>query len=193
MSKALWACSVCGEDFTRRSSAERHRYNVHQGNSLVVRFVDYLAGRASGIYPEPIDPPRLLKRARPNFGKTPNGHLVNPNDVIVTDNRVNGFCWYPNTNIFLQHLSNQSSNEMPSRLDESFRNLQKLLQLKTLMNRHSNQEIPFFQPPMNISNPLCSIGILPYANISKIRTRFDHFFDPIIRMVMLKNPLQRSY
>jgi hypothetical protein len=150
MSKALWACSVCGEDFTRRSSAERHRYDVHQGNSLVVRFVDYLAGRASGIYPEPIDPPRLLRRARPQFGKTPNGHLVNPNDVIVTDNRVNGFCWYPNTNVFL-------------------------LQLKTLMNQHSNQEIPFFQPPMNISNPLCSTGILPYANISKVRTRFDHF------------------
>lgn len=25
MSKALWACSLCREDFTRRSSAERHR------------------------------------------------------------------------------------------------------------------------------------------------------------------------
>ena len=33
MSKALWACSLCGEDFTRRSSAERHRNNLHQGRS----------------------------------------------------------------------------------------------------------------------------------------------------------------
>lgn len=47
------------------------------------------------------------------------------------------------------------------------------------MNRHSNQEIPFFPPPMNISNPLCFTGILPYANISKVKTRIDHFFDPI--------------
>ena len=53
MSKALWACSVCGEDFTRRSSAERHRDNVHQGNSLVVRFVDYLAGRAAEFMRRP--------------------------------------------------------------------------------------------------------------------------------------------
>lgn len=87
MSKAVWGCSVCGEDFTRRSSGERHRYNVHQGNSLVIKFVDYLARRASGIYPAPINPPRLLRRARPQFGKTPNGQLVNPNDVIVTGNR----------------------------------------------------------------------------------------------------------
>jgi hypothetical protein len=152
-----------------------------------------LAGRASGIYPAPIDPPRLLRRARPQFGKTLNGHLVNPNDGIITDNRAKDFYWYLDTNIFLQPLSNQSSNEMPSCSDESFRNLQKLEQLKTLMNRHSNQEIPLLQPPMNISNPLCSTGILPYANISKVRTRFDHFFDPIIRMIMLKNALQRSY
>ena len=201
MSKALWACSVCGEDFTRRSSAERHRDNVHQGNSLVVRFIDYLAGRASGFYPTPIDPPRISKRARPQFGKTPNDPLFNATDVVVADNRIKDICWYTNMNknlskmnpIFWQHLSNQSSNEMPGRLDESFRNLQKLVQFKTIMNRCSNQEIPFFLPPMNISKPLCSTGILPYANSSKVRTRIDYFFDPIIRMNMLKGILQRSY
>ena len=69
MSKALWACSLCGEDFTRRSSAERHRNNVHNGKSILVRFVEYLAGRASGLYPKPIDPPRLSRRGRPRFGK----------------------------------------------------------------------------------------------------------------------------
>ncbi len=71
MSKALWACSLCGEDFTRRSSAERHRNNIHQGRSSLVRFVEYLAGRASGLYPRPIDPPRLARRGRrPQFGRT---------------------------------------------------------------------------------------------------------------------------
>jgi hypothetical protein len=201
MSKPLWACLVCGEDFTRRSSAERHRDTVHQGNSLIVRFVDYLAGRASGIYAAPIDPPRLLKRARPQFGKTPNGDLVNATDVIVAENMIKDSCWYTNTNknlskanpSYLEYLSNRSSNEMTNRLDESFRNLQKLLQLKTLMNRHSNQEIPFFLPTINISKPLCSTGILPSSNISNVRTKFDHFFDPVARMIVLKNALLRSY
>jgi hypothetical protein len=35
MSKALWACSICGEDFTRRSSAERHSNNLHQGRKIL--------------------------------------------------------------------------------------------------------------------------------------------------------------
>jgi hypothetical protein len=86
-------------------------------------------------------------------------------------------------------LSNQSSNQMPSRLDEFFTNLQKMLQLKTIMNQNSNQEIPYFVPTMNVSRPLCSTAILPYANISKIGTGFDHFFDTIIKMHILKNLL----
>jgi hypothetical protein len=195
MSKPTWACSVCGEDFTRRSSAERHRDNVHQGNSLVIRFVDYLAGRASGIYPTPIDPPRLLRTTRPQFGKTPNDHLVR----AIPDNSIKDFGWYTNMNTnlsrmdpsFFQHLSNQSSNQMPSPLDEFFTNLQKMLQLKTIMNHISNQEIPYLVPTMNVSRPLCSTGILPYANIStyKVRTGFDHYFDTIIKINMLKNLL----
>jgi hypothetical protein len=193
MSKPTWACSVCGEDFTRRSSAERHRDNVHQGNSLVIRFVDYLAGRGSGIYPTPIDPPRLLRTTRPQFGKTPNGHLVR----ATPDYSIKDFGWYANMNtnlsrmdpIFFQHLSNQSSNQTPSRADEFFTNLQKMLQLKTIMNQNSNQEIPYFLPTMNVSRPLCFTGILPYANISKVGTGFDHYFNTIIKINMLKNLL----
>lgn len=194
MSKALWACSLCGEDFTRRSSAERHRYTVHQGNSLIVRFVDYLAARSSGIYAAPIDPPRLLKRARPEFGKTPNGDFVNATDVIVAENTIKDPYSHINTNknlsklnpSYLQYLSNESSNEMTN-IDETFINLQNLLQLKMIMNRYSNQQIPFFLTLMNNSNPLCSTGIFPYANSSRVRS--DHFFDTMIRMIMLKDLL----
>lgn len=198
MSKALWACSVCGEDFTRRTSGERHSENVHGGNSLVVRFVDYLAGRASGIYPEPIDPPRLLKRTRPHFGKTPNGDFVNATDAFGAENMIKDSYWNSNTNknlsklnpSYLQYLSNQSSNEMTN-LDENLRNLQNPLQLKMIMNGYSNQQIPFFLPPMNNSNPLCSTGIFPYTNSSRVRS--DHFFDTIMKMIMLKAILRRSY
>jgi hypothetical protein len=166
---------------------------------LSVRFVDYLAGRASGIYPNPIDPPRLLKRTRPQFGKTPYDHLFNATDVMVADNRIKDIRWYTNMDknlskmnpILLEQLSNQSNDEMPSRLDEFFRNLQNFLQLKTIMNRYSNHQIPFFLPPMNISNPSCSTVIFPYANSSRVR--FDHFFDSIIKINMLRAILRRSY
>ncbi len=57
-SKALYACVLCGEDFTRHSSAKRHRRIVHDGT--IVRYNEYLGGRASGIYPPPTIPPRLL-------------------------------------------------------------------------------------------------------------------------------------
>ena len=65
MSKPLWACSICGEDFTRKSSAKRHGFNVHDEKGLVVRYTDYLVGRMSGQYPKPIEPPRLSERYPP--------------------------------------------------------------------------------------------------------------------------------
>lgn len=66
MSKPLFACTVCGEDFTRKSSAHRHNVRVHNGLCNVVRFVDYLAGRVSGIYPLPIMPQRLQSKKKVN-------------------------------------------------------------------------------------------------------------------------------
>jgi hypothetical protein len=35
---------------SRKSSVKRHIQNIHSGNALYVSFVDYLAGRKSGIY-----------------------------------------------------------------------------------------------------------------------------------------------
>lgn len=87
---------------------------------------------------------------------------------------------------YLQYLSNQSSKDMTN-LDENLRNLQNLFQLKAIMNGYSNQQIPFFLPPMNNLNPLCSTGIFPYANSSRVRS--DHFFDTIMMIIIL----QRRY
>lgn len=59
------------------------------------------------------------------------------------------------------------------------------------MNQHSNHEITFFLPivtaPMNIMKPLGFTGVLPNADISKVRTRFDDFSDSIIRIIIVKN------
>jgi hypothetical protein len=75
MSKALWACSLCGEDFTRKFSAYRHSEKVHSGQSAIIRFVEYLA---SGLYPHPIIPPRLSGNRRPGFLKSRTDEGRNP-------------------------------------------------------------------------------------------------------------------
>ena len=64
MSKPLWACIICAEDFTRKSSAKRHMDNIsiHNERPVIVRYMEYIIGRAKGDYPPPITPPRLQRR-----------------------------------------------------------------------------------------------------------------------------------
>jgi hypothetical protein len=63
MSKPSYICVTCGEDFTRKTSAERHKANpnIHSnGNCNIVRFIEYIIGIAKGTYEEPsMPPPRL--------------------------------------------------------------------------------------------------------------------------------------
>jgi hypothetical protein len=46
---------------SRKSSVKRHIQNIHSGNANFVSFVDYLAGRKSGIY-WPLLPPTYEKK-----------------------------------------------------------------------------------------------------------------------------------
>jgi len=159
MSKALWAC---GEDFTRRSSAERHRNNVHHGRCALVRFVEYLAGLASGYYSMPIDPPRLARTTRPEFGKTGNRDpqiSMTSNDRIAADRATDDFCSkfgidaknYQSDNVppYLQPSSNQSNNDRWNYLDEIIIILQKVLQIKNLRSQLSGYSIALaYQPTL---------------------------------------------
>jgi hypothetical protein len=45
---------------SRKSSVKRYIQNIHSGNTNFVTFVDYLAGRKSGIYCPVL--PRYIKR-----------------------------------------------------------------------------------------------------------------------------------
>jgi hypothetical protein len=47
--------------FSRKSSVKRHIQNIHSGNANYVSFVDYLAGRKSGLYC-PVFPPTYQKK-----------------------------------------------------------------------------------------------------------------------------------
>jgi len=80
MSKPVWACPICGEDFTRKSSAERHSSKLHKGRSPPVRYIDYLTGRLSGQYPPPITPQRLLGRKNRTVADSSRGNISYAND-----------------------------------------------------------------------------------------------------------------
>jgi hypothetical protein len=152
MSKPLFVCSLCAEDFTRRSSAERHRNNIHEGKSLVVRFLDYLVGRASGLYPKPNDPPRLSRIGRPQFVKVKNRgtQLSATTGKTVADSTTKDLWWRPgsdaNNNQFettphLHVLSNQAANESTDPLYQSVKFAQSLLQFTMVVDQlyaHSN-------------------------------------------------------
>ncbi len=51
MSKVNYVCATCGQDFTRRYSANRHNNHFHFGNGIIVRFLEYIIGRTNGRFP----------------------------------------------------------------------------------------------------------------------------------------------
>jgi hypothetical protein len=53
MSKVSWVCTTCGQDFTRKCSANRHNNHFHYGNGIIVRFLEYIIGRTIGQFPPP--------------------------------------------------------------------------------------------------------------------------------------------
>jgi hypothetical protein len=61
MSKPLFVCVTCEEDFTREFGAKRHNKFHHFERSQIVGYTEYIIGRASGTIPPPTElPPRLI-------------------------------------------------------------------------------------------------------------------------------------
>ena len=49
-SKPNWVCTTCGMWSSRKSSVKRHIHNLHKDQSTMVKYIDYLVGRHSGLY-----------------------------------------------------------------------------------------------------------------------------------------------
>jgi len=45
MNNGDYVCTMCAQDFTRKTSANRHNTNLHEGRAVIVRFVEYIVGR----------------------------------------------------------------------------------------------------------------------------------------------------
>jgi hypothetical protein len=169
MSKALWACCTCGEDFTRKFSAYRHRENVHSGKSTIIRFVEYLAGLASGLYPYPIIPPRLSGNRRPKFLKSRTDGQISSTkaDKTIADstrgnlwlqqrNAVSDNNFYRHNNPNKSSLQNNANDEMFSTLDYAIEWSQKMLRFNTIMNQLSPKPYlhNFYMPSTWTLNPI---------------------------------------
>lgn len=81
-----WICAICGDGFTRKSSAKRHNDNLHLSGAMIVRPIEYIIGRLNGKFPFPHDP--LLYR-RNRKSKT---NALDPNyhSKSILDNKAEG-------------------------------------------------------------------------------------------------------
>jgi hypothetical protein len=54
--KHAWMCSICGQGLTRKSSATRHNNNLHLGEAVIVRPIEYVIRRLNNQFSSPRDP-----------------------------------------------------------------------------------------------------------------------------------------
>jgi hypothetical protein len=63
MSKPLFVCVTCAQDFTREFDAKRHNSNHHLSKAKIMSFLEFLIGRANETLPPPSQmPPRLTAK-----------------------------------------------------------------------------------------------------------------------------------
>jgi hypothetical protein len=67
VSQHRWVCTICGDGFTRRTSAVRHNGNLHSGSGFIVRPFEYLVGRQNGTFSKPVDPLIFRKNKNANY------------------------------------------------------------------------------------------------------------------------------
>ena len=65
MSKPLYVCTICSEDFTRKSDSDRHNQKFHSGKGQIIGFIDYIIGRIKNAITPPVElTPRLAAARR---------------------------------------------------------------------------------------------------------------------------------
>jgi hypothetical protein len=65
--KPNWVCTTCGMWSSRKSSVKRHIHNLHMGQSTMVKYIDYLTGRQSGLY---------VPASSPDIGSSYQDHIA---------------------------------------------------------------------------------------------------------------------
>lgn len=89
MSKPLYVCTICSENFTRKSDGDRHNRRFHSGKGQTIGLIDYLIGRTKNAIASPIElTPRLAaaRRRKKVFFRSKNdrGFTVYPDTMTGT-------------------------------------------------------------------------------------------------------------
>jgi hypothetical protein len=94
LGKHNWVCTICGQDFTRRSIGNRHNSNLHGGMAKLVRPFDYMIDRLNGQISSPERDPWTYRSYRrkdnnqlANHGLKINGTFIKQNDVGWNNSR----------------------------------------------------------------------------------------------------------
>jgi hypothetical protein len=88
--KINWVCTICGQDFTRRSSGKRHNSNLHGGMAKLVRPFDYITVRLNGQISSPAYGPSACRRYRghDNSHYRPDNHGLQISRTFLKQNDV---------------------------------------------------------------------------------------------------------
>ena len=129
-----YVCIVCSATFTRKYSAIRHCAHIHAGTAFFVRLIDYIVGRAQGLY-QSSDP--LSYRRRRNTDKNfRNLHsLANRNPSASNKIPASQFTVRSNETKKHEYYGINSTNESI----ES--DLPKFQELATLVRKHHSVEV----------------------------------------------------
>ena len=144
MGRLTHVCATCSEHFTRKYSATRHNFTLHDGRGEIVRLPEYMTGILSGRY-NPSHPSwyrRSQKRESPaahnynnEFGLADSGrNMFRPGDVLQQTPQSNT---YKNSNYSTSSIL-QATHET---VDQSYRTHSqetnpKIKELKRLLNKH---------------------------------------------------------
>jgi hypothetical protein len=163
LQKHTWVCSLCGQGLTRKSSANRHNYNLHAGQASVVRPYEYIIGRLNGRFHTPKDPLAYRRREEnalfhPNLNGNNNDFTskviadsmsdrLSQENIIpqqppktdnVSSNDKNAF-----PNLLTQPTRKAGDNKLPSSVDPSEKTLEpksKFEEFEILLNRYYQPE-----------------------------------------------------
>jgi hypothetical protein len=146
MGRISWVCATCGEHFTRKYSSSRHNNRLHFGKGQIVRFLDYVIGRASGQYLS--SDPRTSKNYKPfihdyasKWSSKPSSQGITTNNTPYPAANSNSNNVYEHSNLFRYYPApNPLRNTEDKPADKVHDRKRKYEELRTFVAKHYTME-----------------------------------------------------
>jgi hypothetical protein len=166
MSKPLYACTICSEDFTRKSDGGRHNQRFHSGKGQIIGFTEYIIGRINNTFAPPVElTPRLAAAKRRKkvffYSKNDRGFTVYP-DTMTGTPVLNNECYQHQSSVPSAEKIDSQKTQDKSLLDESVDYAKKITGLQCLLgdsNRSTYSDN--FIPPPSVSTRQPNHYLLP--------------------------------